>query len=263
MSARNIQKTLPENLAQAVSGYAWRQIHLGLSPSNVFRLESPNENPLYLKISPRIPAFSLLQEKLRLHWLKNRLLVPKVLLFWEGENTDYLLLSEISGTPASDNFLKSDVPRIIEQLVSGLKTIHALSIEDCPFDERLDYKIELAQERTLKGLVDETDFDEERQGGTAEDAFRELIETKPEGEDLVFTHGDYCVPNIILKDGQLSGFVDWGNAGVADRYQDLALLTRSILYNFGEDWTKKIFEIYDIEPDWKKIRFYQLLDEFF
>jgi aminoglycoside phosphotransferase len=263
MSFENIRKTLPKNLAKAVSSYAWRQIHLGLSPSNVFRLNAPNKNSLYLKISPRIPGFSLLNEKIRLDWLKNRLPVPEVLLFCEDENTDYLLLSEISGTAASDDSLQKDVPRIIEQLVNGLKMIHELPFEDCPFDEPLDYKIELVRGRMLKGLVDETDFDEERQGRTAEDAFRELIETKPTNEDLVFTHGDYCVPNVILKDGKLSGFVDLGNAGVADRYQDIALLTRSICYNFGREWEEKAFEIYGVEPDWKKINFYRLLDEFF
>jgi aminoglycoside phosphotransferase len=263
MSFENKQKTLPANLGQFVSGYAWQQIHHGLSPSNVFRLESPNKNSLYLKTSPRIPGFSLLREKMRLDWLKNRLPVPEVLLFSEDENTDYLLLSEIPGTPASDDSLKNNLPRVIEHLVNGLKMIHALPIKNCPFDERLDYKIKLVRERMLKGLVDEADFDEERQGRAAADAFRELVETKPSGEDLVFTHGDYCLPNVIFKDAKLNGFVDLGNAGVADRYQDIALLTRSILHNFGEDWTQNIFEIYGIEPDLQKLHFYRLLDEFF
>jgi aminoglycoside phosphotransferase len=115
----------------------------------------------------------------------------------------------------------------------------------------------------INGLVEEEDFDEERQGRTAEGLFEELLATVPTDEDLVFTHGDYCVPNVILENGNLSGFVDWESAGVADRYQDIALLTRSVWYNFGEDWEESMFEIYDIEPDWKKIDFYKLLDEFF
>jgi aminoglycoside phosphotransferase len=263
MSAENIQKTLPSNLAQAVSGYSWRQIHLGLSPSNVFRLDAPNKNSLYLKTAPRLAGFSLFEEKTRLDWLKNRLPVPEVLLFYEGENTDCLLLSAISGFPASEDSLKINVSGIIEQSVNGLKTIHRLATEDCPFDARLDYKIELARERMLKNLVDETDFDEERQGKTAEDLFLELIEIKPADEDLVFTHGDYCVPNIILKNGKLNGFVDWGNAGVADKYQDLALLSRSVGYNFGAEWEEKVFEFYGVELDSQKLHFYRLLDEFF
>lgn len=254
---------MPPNFADAVSGYAFRQIHLGLSPSKVFRLEAADKNSLYLKIAPRIPAFSLSDEKSKLEWLENCLPVPEVLLFAEDENTDYLLLSEIYGLPASDDSLKTDIPRLIEQLANGLKMIHSLPLEDCPFDSRVDSVIEIVRERISKNLIDTSDFDEERQGRTAEDIFRELIETKPFGEDLVFTHGDYCLPNVILKNGKLNGFIDLGNAGIADKYQDIALLTRSIKYNFGEEYEEKVFEIYGIEPDRKKIHFYKLLDEFF
>ena len=39
--------------------------------------------------------------------------------------------------------------------------------------------------------------------------------------DLVFTHGDYCAPNILVGAAPLhtvTGVVDWGYAGVADRW---------------------------------------------
>lgn len=259
----NLPQKLPPQLTRAISGYARREIHLGLSPSKVFLLEAENKDSLYLKVSPRLPGFSLLQEKLNLEWLENRLPVPKVLLFAEYADTDYLLLSELPGIPASDDSLKIDIPGVIEQLVSGLKMIHSLPIENCPFDTRAGAVIELVRERIAKELVDTSDFDEERKGKTAEDIFKELFKTMPANEDKVFTHGDYCVPNVILNDGKLSGIVDWGNAGTADRYQDLALLTRSICYNFGEEWQEKVFEIYGIKPDRNKIHFYRLLDEFF
>jgi aminoglycoside phosphotransferase len=257
------QTSLPTPLAQMISGYNRRQNRTGFSAARVFRLDAENKDSLYLKIAPRTPARSLLQEKTKLEWLKNRLPVPEVLSFAEDENADYLLLSAISGVDASDDSLKNDIPRIIEQLTDGLKMIHALPLESCPFDESLDYKIELAEKMMKDNLVDETDFDEINQGKTAADLFRELIENKPAAADSVFTHGDYCAPNIILENKKLKGFVDCGNAGIADRYQDIALLTRSVIYNFGREYEQNVFKIYGIEPDWKKIRFYRLLDEFF
>jgi len=49
-------------------------------------------------------------------------------------------------------------------------------------------------------------------------------------------------------------------AGVADRYRDLALAVRSILYNLGsEQWVDLLFECYGItDRDQTKIDFYIL-----
>jgi aminoglycoside phosphotransferase len=184
-------------------------------------------------------------------------------MFAEDEKGAYLLLSEIPGVPAIDAPPEKDIPGVIEELVNGLKMIHELPAKDCPFHAPLEDRIEAARERMLEGLVDEDDFDRERLGRTARDLFEELTRSVPEKEDFVFTHGDFCAPNVILDDGKLSGFVDWDGAGVADRYQDLALLSRSVRHNFGAEWEKSVFEIYAIEPDREKIRFYRLLDEFF
>jgi aminoglycoside phosphotransferase len=263
MNLLEIQKSLPQSFSEAAAGYAWRQNRLGFSATLVFHLTAKNKKPLYLKIAPHRSKFSLAPEKSRLDWLKDRLPVPEALLFAEDEKNTYLLISEVSGVPASDDSLKNDIPGVIEQLVEGLRRIHDLPPENCPFYMTLEDKIEIARERMLKGLVEEEDFDAERLGRTAEDVFREMVARIPADRDPVFTHGDYCVPNIIVKDGNLSGFVDWAEAGLADRYQDLALLTRSVGDNFGEEYRKYVFECYGIAPDHEKILFFQLLDEFF
>ena len=263
MTIGNLQKSLPPILAEAISGYVWQQNNVGFSSTQIYRLAAKNKNSLYLKIDSRTSKPSLSLEKRKLDWLKNRLLVPEVVLFAEDKRNEYLLLSEISGVDASDDSLKTDISQTIGELTNGLKMIHKLTIDYCPFDARLEYKIEMARERMLNGLVEEADFDEERQGRATEDLFQELIATAPTAEDLVFTHGDYCLPNVILENGKLSGFVDWSSAGIADKYQDIALLTRSVRYNFGKELEESVFEIYGIEPDWEKVRFYRLLDEFF
>jgi aminoglycoside phosphotransferase len=263
MKLAEFQKRLPESFARAARGYEWRQNRIGFSETLVVRLTAKNKAPRYLKIDPHRSKFSLFEEKRRLDWLRNRLPVPEVLLFAEDEDHAYLLLSEIDGVPAIDESSKKDIPRVIEQLVEGLKMIHGLPVENCPFDTQLADKIEVARERTLKGLVAAEDFEDARHGRTARDVFREMTAAVPRDMDLVFTHGDYCVPNVILKNGRLSGFVDWAEAGVADRYQDLALLARSVRHNFGEEYQEHVFELYGLEPDREKIHFYRLLDEFF
>jgi aminoglycoside phosphotransferase len=99
--------------------------------------------------------------------------------------------------------------------------------------------------------------------------YAELLATPTSAEDRVFTHGDFCLPNVLLvSDGagglRVSGFVDCGNAGIADRYQDLALCARSIAHNFGQEWVAKLFARCGLDrADESKLAYYQLLDEFF
>ncbi len=120
-----------------------------------------------------------------------------------------------------------------------------------------------ARANALTGRVDETDFDDSRIGRSALDLLDELEATRPDSEDLVVTHGDYCLPNVVLRDGAVAGFIDVGRAGVADRHQDFACAARSIAYNYGEQFVAPFFEAYGMAPDPARIAFYQLLDEFF
>ena len=53
-----------------------------------------------------------------------------------------------------------------------------------------------------------------------EELLEELLRTRPAGEDLVFTHGDYCLPNVLIDGQRLGGFIDMGRAGVADQAGD-------------------------------------------
>jgi aminoglycoside phosphotransferase len=63
---------------------------------------------------------------------------------------------------------------------------------------------------------------------------------------------------------RVSGFVDWSRAGVADRYQDLALAARSLASNFGPGYEPLLWEAYGLDrSDTAKVAYYQLLDEFF
>jgi aminoglycoside 3'-phosphotransferase II len=145
----------------------------------------------------------------------------------------------------------------------ALSILHDVPIAECPFDHRLEERIAAAQNRVSGGLVDEADFDNERQGRTATDVLAELLSTLPEAHDLVVTHGDACLPNFMVDGSNFTGFVDCSRLGVSDRYQDLALTARSIARNLGQAWVEPFFREYGVKPDHRRLAFYSLLDEFF
>jgi aminoglycoside phosphotransferase len=49
----------------------------------------------------------------------------------------------------------------------------------------------------------------------------------------VLIHGDYCLPNVLVEQGELAGVVDVGRSGVGDPRDDLAAGLWSLHYNFG------------------------------
>lgn len=257
-------KNLPESINKLVMSYVWSRVAIGESSAETYCLKRLHHPTYYLKIRRKWPRRHLLEEKNVLQWLSNRLPVPEVVCFDDDDAYDHLLLSEISGTNAADlatTFDKADLTKLLAQ---GLRMFHETSIENCPFDRSLDIEIETARFNVEHNLVTEDDFDEIRHGESAKVLFQQLLFRKPENEDLVFTHGDYCLPNIIIVGRDIAGFVDLHRAGIADRYKDIALAIRSIRRNLDYDLESVFLNEYGItSPDVEKIEYYMLLDEFF
>jgi len=195
--------------------------------------------------------------------------VPAVLQYHEWKGREYLLLTAVPGADASVPRPADQHAAVISALAAGMRTLHATNISACPFDQSRRVRVADAEAHVRNGLVREDDFDAERVGRTAADLYGELVRSAPASEDRVFTHGDYCLPNVILIDDgaggfRVSGFVDCHLAGIADRYQDLALCARSVARNFGAEWVPTLFARYGIDRiDESKVAYYQLLDEFF
>jgi aminoglycoside phosphotransferase len=256
---------LPSTLARRLTDFTWQRDVLGESGAQTFRLQKGHETLFLKTVDPSLAA-QLQAEAERMRWLHGRLATPTLLHFEVAAEGAFLLMTAVAGVDVTDFNQRSakEKETAVRLLAEGLQQLHNLSIRDCPFDHKLDIQIEKALQRMSVELVDETDFDKEWLGRKTADLFAELLDTQPTGEDIVFTHGDYCLPNVMVANGRLSGFIDLGNAGIADRYQDLALCARSLVYNFGAGWEKQLFAHYGLpEPDEGKLVFYRLLDEFF
>lgn len=256
--------SLPQPFLELVGGYSSLQQTVGLSNAGVFKLEAADKPSLFLKIDEAGNFAELPAEVERLRWLGQQgISCPEVLAFEAHGDRNWLLMSAM---PGRDLESASSLPAetTVTIMASALRTLHALDVRSCPFDHRLDRRIADAKARMEAGLVDEEDFDGERQGRTARDVFADLIALRPASEDLVVTHGDACLPNFMVDADRFSGFIDCGRLGVADRCQDLALACRSIHDDLGEDWIAPFLALYgksDTDP--LKLAYYQLLDEFF
>ena len=243
-----------------------KAVVIGESLAQVYRLSDAQGSVSFLKVCPPNTTNSLADDAARLTWLSGRLPVPKLLDYREETAFSYLLMSAIPGVDAATLAVEEWMApaQLVRLLAIGLRQIHAVPVVDCPFDHRLAHELVAAQRRVEQGRVDEEDFDAERQGRSASSLLEELFATAPTEEELVFTHGDYCLPNIMLAENRVSGFIDIGLAGIGDRYRDLALVRRSLIRNCGAEWVPLFFETYGLpRPDEKKLAFYQLLDEFY
>jgi kanamycin kinase len=64
----------------------------------------------------------------------------------------------------------------------------------------------------------------------------------------VLVHGDFCLPNVLVTDGRLTGLVDVGRAGLGNPETDLAAGLWTLQYNFGRGYGGAFLEAYGWPP---------------
>ena len=259
---------LPEKIRELTDGKPYTVDELGKSGNQVLIFED-----MVLKMEKRS---DYVEKQVRImQWLEGKLPAPKVLAFEIQEDRSYLLMSRVMGEVACAEYYLEHPNVLLKALAEALKMCWALDISDCPNIRDLDAELAEGRYRVENGLVDmdnaePTTFGE---GGfeSPEHLLEWLEENRPEPE-LVFSHGDFCLPNVLLVDGKVSGFIDLGDAGVGDKWRDIALCYRSLKHNFDGTFGGKVYEDFNpdllfealgLEPDREKWNYYILLDELF
>ncbi len=64
----------------------------------------------------------------------------------------------------------------------------------------------------------------------------------------VLIHGDFCLPNVLVRDGELSGLVDVGGAGLGNPEDDLAAGVWTLRYNYGQGLARTFLDAYGWPP---------------
>ena len=247
---------LPPALRAIVDNAEVTEISVGMSKDSVYRIEA--DTGYYLKIGESLKA-----EYERLQWLEGKLPAPRVIDFEVNHGKHYLLTSAIPGEMLFEVDLA--IERKLELMAEASWMWHSLPVDDCPFDWTIHTQIETARHHLDHHRINAMKFDPIYYGKSEHELFSDLLTAIPDGdEDLVVTHGDLCLPNILVdKDSaEITGFVDVGTMGVSDRHLDLVLASRSIQYNLGGKYIERFYERYGVPIDPAKYHFYCILNEF-
>ncbi len=258
---------LPERIQELVAAKLYVCDQTGLSGSEVRLYDD-----MVLKFSSHRPDTANSVRMMR--WLKGRLPVPEVLAYEEDPEREFVLMSRIRGKMACDDIYLSRPQVLIPLLAEGLRMFWKVGITDRPVRQSLDIELAEARYRVEHSLVDMIRCEPDTYGlGGFESpaALLDWLETHRPPMDPVLSHGDFCLPNIFLEGERVSGFIDLGNAGIADRWRDISLCYRSLKHNcdgtygtvYPDVWPEQLFDALGIVPDWEKLRYYILLDELF
>jgi kanamycin kinase/aminoglycoside 3'-phosphotransferase-2 len=252
------------------SRHRWIPVTEGHSGAGVWRLEG--RPTYYVKIAERSAhpdsGFDLVAETERLRWLAGRgLPVPEVV----DSGPTWLVTTAVPGRPASAAWPAERLAGVVDALADITRTLHQLPVANCPFDRSLAVTMPHARQAAVEGLIDLADLDQERRGWDAGRLLSTLEATRPAVEEVVVCHGDLCLPNVLLDPETLriTGLIDLGRLGIADRYADLALATRSLRADdlnpqFRPEHADRFLARYGESPvDAQRLEFYRLLDEFF
>ncbi len=183
----------------------------------------------------------------------------------QSDGRQWLLMSAVPGDTLSALAQRGELEpeRLVRLVAAALRRLHDLDPAACPFDHRLERRLDTVRQRVEAGLVDEADFDDDHRGRSATELYRLLLDRRPAVEDLVVAHGDACLPNLLAEGRRFSGFIDCGRLGVADRHQDLALAARDIEAELGAAWAEAFLVEYGGDIDGERLAYFRLLDEFF
>lgn len=236
------------------------EISIGCSDSNVFKVNKDN-NIYYLKMAKK----GLLKSEYdKLKWLQGRICVPKIVLYDESDDYEYLITESVEGEMVCSDYYQNNQELGLEVIKEAFNNIIDVDISNCPFDVSIEYKLALVENNVMNNLVSDNDLKKEtlERFGSAKNLLKFLKDNKFV-EEKCFSHGDTSLPNIFANNNKFSGFIDVGECGIADKWFDLAICEKSIKRNYGEEYVSKFYEKLDVIPDRDKIDYYLLMMELY
>ncbi len=258
---------LPSSILSRVAGQPFTVNDTGMSGAQVF---------LFPGLALKISRHSVLTDGMVqvMNWLEGRLPAPRVIALEKDAEKEYLLMTRITGKMACDRRYLEQPDLLLSLLAEALHMLWRVDWTGCPQSRSLEEELAHARYSLENGLVDFSRCEPETFGPggfKSPEALLLWLESNKPPLEPAFSHGDCCLPNIFFEGNQVSGFIDLGDAGIADKWRDLSLCFRSLRHNTDGTYgcvipgfrPERLFDYLGVAPDWDKMRYYLLLDEFF
>lgn len=181
-----------------------------------------------------------------------------------SEEKDWLLSRRVSGEDCTHGSYLNDPKRLCDTIAVLLRSLHEEAFDGCPISDHTSLYLSTAEKNYQNGAFDPSYLPEEFSHLSAEQAWQEIERKKHLLTSDTLLHGDYCLPNIVLKDWKFSGFIDLGNGGVGDRHADLFWGAWTLNFNLKTDrYRERFFDAYGrdrVDPE--RIRLISLIESF-
>lgn len=238
---------------------AWTLIDVGESDATVYR-----RGDVFAKCCGPSGVVELAAERDRVEWLAGTGIPGATVIDWLESSSDgaCLLTSAVAGVPG-DALRPSSYQGAMRGFGAVLRELHALT--DCPFERPLATVIETAADVVRRDAVNPDFLTDEWRLLKPSELLDQVVAERPYVESVlepVVCHGDACLPNVFFDPRTLkvTGLIDLGRLGVADRYSDLALATIQLHDEWSAD-PGPFLDAYGLpEPDSRRLQFFRLLD---
>ena len=237
MIPESAQRDLLGGIGEDIWGEdAWDEVDSGESSARVL-VRADGE--AFAKLVSSEQVSELHEERDRTRWAAGVGLPCAPVLHWSESSAGACLVTGAVPGIRADELDVAQASRAWPGIVRAARALHDRPVDGCPFDRGVDRMIDLAGAVVSADAVRREFLRPEQQDSDPRTLLAELRAEVPrrreqEVADLAVCHGDLCLPNILLDPDSLdvTGFIDLGRLGRADRHADLALL----LTNAQDTW---------------------------
>ena len=192
-------------------------------------------------------AGSLQREADMTRYFNSKKLAPEVLAYLQNDK-DWLLTAQVPGDDCVHHHYLEQPERLCDILAEILFRLHHEETVGCPQTDHTSDYLALAEKNHELGI-----FNPKRGMDSPQKAWDIVEKRKHLLKTDTLIHGDYCLPNIILKDWSFSGFIDVDHGGIGDRHVDIYWALWSLHYNLKtEHYCNRFIEAYgkdEVNPE--------------